>query len=240
MTRVYTIIIVDDDNLMLQRIKKYVDFEQLGMQCVGEATDGKSGYELIVEKKPDIVIADVDMPSLSGIEMMKRVKDEGVRCKLIFLTGHAEFEYAKKAISIGVCEYLVKLVLPADLYEALQKVKTMLDEENGFPSEHVKTIETMKTYIRKNIAENITLESLSEQTFFSPNYIRNLFKTETGMGFREYLINERMQMAKKLLENTDYHVYEVVEKVGMKDIKHFTETYKKFFGKTPKRSENKK
>lgn len=230
----YTIIIADDDKLMPERIKKYVDFEELGMQCIGEATDGISGFEAIIEKRPDIVIADVDMPGLDGIEMMEKAKAEGVKCKLILLTGHAEFEYAKRAISIGVSEYLVKPVLPDELYEALKKVKNTLDEENGLPSENLKTIEFLKAYIRKNLAANITLESLSEQTYFSPNYIRNLFKTETGMGFREYLINERMKMAKKLLENTDYHVYEVVEKVGMKDIKHFTETYKKFFGKTPK------
>ena len=232
--KMYTAVIIDDDALMIERLKKFVDFEMVGMICAGTACDGRRGVELITQAKPDVIISDFEMPGLDGIQMMEKIRELGIKSKLILLTGHVEFECAKKAISVGAFEYMVKPILPDDLTEVLLKVKKVLDEEAGVYEELEKKIDLIKKYIKKNLHKSITLESVANETNFSPNYIRNLFKKELGIGFKEYLIQERMKKAKYYLENTDFYVYEIVEKVGMSDIRHFTEMYKKYFGTTPK------
>ena len=231
---VHTVVMIDDDKVMLRRIKKFVNFEALGMSLVGEAYDGLNGILLIEELKPDIIISDFEMPKLDGIQMMEKIRAMGIKSKLILLTGHMEFECARKAISVGAFEYMVKPILPEDLTEVMKKIKDVLDEEAGLGIEAEKRIEIIKKYIKKNLHLNMTLESVAQQTHFSSNYIRNLFKKEMGIGFKEYLIQERMKKAKYLLENTDYFVYEVVDQIGMSDVRHFTEMYKKHFGTTPK------
>lgn len=230
----HTVVIIDDDQRLVKRLKRFVDFASLDMECIGEAYDGVSGIELIENLRPDIIISDFEMPEADGIEMMQKVRDAGIKSKLILLTGHIEFECARKAITVGVFEYMVKPVLPDDLTEVLTKLKKVLDEEIGLGDEVEKKIEAIKKYIKKNLHLNITLESVAEETHFSSNYLRNLFKKEMGIGFKEYLIQERMKKAKYLLENTDCFVYEVVKMVGMNDVRHFTEMYKKHFGTTPK------
>ena len=117
----YKLIILDDDENIINMIKKHLDFEKLGISLAGTATNGIDGLKLIHSVKPDIVLSDISMPGLTGLELLKKLKDIFIHPLVILLTGHDNFQYAKEAISNNVFEYLTKPALPADIYEALEK-----------------------------------------------------------------------------------------------------------------------
>jgi two-component system response regulator YesN len=95
-------------------------------EVVGEAEDGIEGLQVIEETEPDMVITDIKMPHLSGIEMLERMESRGFRYQTIILTGYSEFEYARKALRLGVCEYLEKPIEVEDLQNTFEKVNREL------------------------------------------------------------------------------------------------------------------
>src|SRR5690554_1419626 len=100
------IVIVEDEILVKKGLVLTTDWEKLGCRVVGEAENGLQGIEVIEKLKPDIVLTDVRMPGMNGIEMIERLKGK-VEAEYIILSAYSEFSYAKKAISLGVREYLV-------------------------------------------------------------------------------------------------------------------------------------
>ncbi|MBB3108149.1 YesN/AraC family two-component response regulator [Paenibacillus phyllosphaerae] len=120
-----SVMIVDDEILAIEHLKSMIDWESEGFQVIGEYTHPLKALAKVPELRPDLIIADIRMPHLDGIEFSKRVFAAGLRCRIILLTSYKEFDYVKEAISIGVTEYLVKHDLePESLRRELIKVRT--------------------------------------------------------------------------------------------------------------------
>ncbi len=124
-----TVFLVEDEFLIRKSIKENIDWEKEGFSFVGEAGDGELALPLIKEKKPNILITDVKMPFMDGLELATLVKQEFPQTKIVILSGFREFEYAKKAISIGVTEYLSKPIASEQLLEVIKKIKVQIEEE---------------------------------------------------------------------------------------------------------------
>lgn len=123
------IFLVEDEIVMREGIKKNIDWESEGFEFVGEASDGELAYPMIQKTKPDILLTDIKMPFMDGLELSRLVRQELPETRIILLSGYDEFQYAKEAIEIGITEYLVKPVTSAQLVEALKKVaKKLLDD----------------------------------------------------------------------------------------------------------------
>lgn len=120
------VFLVEDEVIIRQSIKNNVEWEKHGYEFVGEAADGEMALPLIKELKPDILITDIKMPFMDGVELGKILKTEMPEISIIFLTGYDDFSYAKEAISIGVAEYLMKPVTGKQLIAALDKVKDQI------------------------------------------------------------------------------------------------------------------
>lgn len=123
------IFLVEDEIVMREGIKKSIDWEKEGFEFAGEASDGELAYPLIQKTRPDILITDIRMPFMDGLELSRLVKHEMPDIKIIVLSGYDEFEYAKEAISIGITDYLVKPIAGAQLLEAVKKVGRIVKEE---------------------------------------------------------------------------------------------------------------
>ena len=108
----YRMILIDDEAVILRGLKQLVDWEQLNIEIAGEATDGIEGLNMIRQLNPDIVISDIAMPNLNGIELLKTVHNEKIGTKVIFLSGYQEFSYAKEAVKYGAEDYLLKKKSP--------------------------------------------------------------------------------------------------------------------------------
>ena len=123
------VFLVEDEAIIRRGIKKNVEWEKNGFEFVGEAGDGEYAYPQILKTEPDILITDIKMPFMDGLELSHLVKKILPNTKIIILSGYNEFEYAKEAITIGISEYLLKPVTAASLTAVLRKVKEEIREE---------------------------------------------------------------------------------------------------------------
>ena len=122
------LIIADDEKVILNGLIKMINLEKLDMELVATAEDGKTLYEKIIEFKPDIVISDVKMPEMTGIEVAKKLKEEAFDdVKFIFISGYQEFVYVKEALSEGAVDYLLKPVSAKDLEYSIKKTVNLIE-----------------------------------------------------------------------------------------------------------------
>lgn len=123
------IFLVEDEVIIRNGIKNSIDWEKEGYEFVGEASDGELAFPMIQEKKPDILITDIKMPFMDGLELSQLVREELPETKIIILSGYDDFAYAKKAIGIGVNEYLLKPIAGSTLLESIEKIAAVIEEE---------------------------------------------------------------------------------------------------------------
>lgn len=141
------VFLVEDEIVMREGIKNNIPWEEEGFEFVGEASDGELAYPLILSEKPDILITDIKMPFMDGLELSRMVKKEFPNMKIIILSGHNDFDYAKQAIHIGVTDYLLKPISSSKLMEAVKKVSEIIHKEN----EEKKLIEQYKKEMEENL-----------------------------------------------------------------------------------------
>lgn len=235
----YSIMIVEDEYLVRQGIASLVDYEQFGMQVIAQAENGIEAWQKFQDNPADILLTDINMPQMNGLELSKLVRDQAPKCHIVFLTGYDDFDYARTAIKLGADDYLLKPFSKDDVEEMLAKVQTKLDKERkkaqiqnlvdqGQHSE-------LEEAIHERLADSeLSLKNLAFQLGFSPSYLSVLIKKELGLPFQDYLIQERMKKAKLLLLTTDLKIYEIAEQVGFEDMNYFSQRFKQVVGLTPR------
>lgn len=116
------IFLAEDEYVVREGIKKQIDWASHGYEFVGEAADGELAYPMIQKEKPDIIVTDIKMPFMDGLELSRLVKKELPGTEIIILSGYEEFEYAREGIKIGVAEYLTKPISASDLLSGIDRV----------------------------------------------------------------------------------------------------------------------
>ena len=123
------ILIADDEMRVCKLIRYLVDWNSLGIEIIGEASNGKDALDFILQKKPDVVMLDIRIPKLSGLEVAEQARKQGYQGKIIILSGYSDFKYAQEAIRYGVEYYLTKPIDEKELEDILVHVKGDLDTE---------------------------------------------------------------------------------------------------------------
>lgn len=233
-----TVLIVDDERYMIEYMKTLVDWSAYGFDRVLTAGGGSLARDLILEYRPELLITDIKMPKVSGIDLSALIDKNEYRTKVIVISGYSEFEYAKQALRYGVAEYLVKPVLKADFVEALERIlqrnfdrEEALGKEGG---EKYETIAFLKEYINGHFDQNLSLDALGEVVHLHPAYLSKIFKEVTDVNLSGYITDVRMQKAAELLEKTDLKVNEVMKRLGYQKSQYFSKLFKEKFGVTPK------
>ena len=122
-------VIADDEGVILQGLKKLVDWTNMNVHLVGEARDGQQLKEVMEETDPDIVITDIMMPYRTGLDILRWCNETDMHAKFIFISGYQEFTYAKEALQSGAVDYLLKPVARKDLEDAVRKAIQKLDRD---------------------------------------------------------------------------------------------------------------
>lgn len=152
----FKVLLVDDEKLVLDSLENYIDWKDMDINIVGTAKNGREALEKVRDLRPNIVLTDIKMPIMDGIEFSKRAMEFDGDLKIVFLSGHDEFQYAKSAINIGVYGYILKPIEEDELRQVLGKVKLKckLDEYSSMTTENVK-----QSYFRQLIAEKSVCEA---------------------------------------------------------------------------------
>lgn len=221
------VLIVDDEYYFRQLLIRLVDWEAAGFEVAAEADDGSAALQIIGEQPIDLIITDIEMPNMNGLEFIQEVRKLNSAAKLIFITSYDNFSYAQQAISLGADHYLLKPVDEDAVEQALRTIRTQLTEkweaERYINRLRIKAGDVQEpqagdaraqkrqssgtaligktiAYVTAHYAEDtLSLQSTASALFVNPSYLSHAFKKETGESFVEYVTNVRLGEAMKLL-----------------------------------------
>lgn len=239
----YKLLVVDDEKIGRDGIKfllkKYSDEVE-----VAEAVNGRVALEHIRSNPVDILITDIKMPIMGGMELIREVYSDYPNLKIIILSGYGEFEYAQNALKMGVCEYLLKPISRDDFDEAMQKVlsRCRQDSEKNSSSKTeednnigVGKVEAVKKYILKNYKDDIGVEQLADAVDLTPSYLSHIFKKETGENLGKFIKKVRMEKARDMLENSYEKIVNISEAVGYQNVSYFCKSFREYYGISPQK-----
>lgn len=247
----YRLLIVDDEPIIRQGIRQLIDLEALSIHEVVEAQDGVEALACVRENRPDILLADINMPNLDGLSLARTVKGMDRSIRVAVITGYDYFEYALAALKAGVDDFLLKPVSRNDIRLLLQKLIEGIKEDEARqrmlePLQHLQDLtnaagpnptayrDSLLRAMDEHAAESdFSLGTLAGEVNLSPGYVSSLFRQLFGIPFQEYLVKLRLERAKLLLLTTSAKVYEVAEKIGFEDPNYFSASFKKHFGVSP-------
>lgn len=239
----YSVVIIDDELRIRRGIAHCMSWEDMGCVLKGMASNGVEALALIRSVRPDLVITDIRMPDMDGLDLISILRKEGIASLFIVISGYADFEYAQRVIRYGVSDYILKPIEEKKLYESIQNCLNTLRKKNSSEKHSVssdtdgpqKNLIIRKTLhiIESEYMNNLSLSNISERVGVHPNYLSTLFTKNMGEPFGNYLAEFRMKIAKDLMDVTTLKVYEIAERVGYQDYRWFSKLFKQTYGITP-------
>lgn len=245
-----SVLIVDDEKLVRTGLVMGIDWASLGCAVVAESSNGLEGFDAAMKYKPDLIICDIRMPQMDGIEMVSKLREEGNNAYTVFLTAYSDFAYAQKAIKLGASDYILKPFKDGELENTVLKIRDKIDKEyiskTRLQNDSILNDDILKKesvskyvsdalyYIEKNYGNtNISVKLISESLGLSESHLSHMFKKETDYTINSYITRYRIRAAIDMLRSGKYKVYEVAKEVGYKDITYFSSTFKKITGASP-------
>ena len=239
MNNLYTIVVVDDEPWALVYMKKLFDRADLGFQVSAATQFSEEAAQILECEKPDVLVTDIRMPSINGIELIEHIRHLNFPCEVIILSGFAEFTYAQQAITLGAFEYCLKPLSRETAANVLRKLRVRL-EEKASPYGSMEPIEggddnfvNMLRYIERHYDQRLYLKDLAQQFYLAPNYCCSLFIKYKKMTFSQYVTELRMQRAMRLLGRPSLSINNVAKSVGFDDYTYFNKVFKRYFQCTP-------
>ena len=220
----YRILLVDDEELIRVSLRYAIEQSGTDTEVVAEASNGREALALAREIEPDIILTDIRMPQMDGLDMIRALREASDNVQIIIISGFAEFEYAQQAIKYRVSEYLLKPVGAERLKEALANCASRLQPRRSAMEETY--AQKIVSYIRAHYSEKLSLDSLARKFGFTSNYISTLVKSETGESFNPYVTSLRVKRAMELLAHTEIDVKEIALMVGYDDQHYFSRLIK--------------
>ncbi|OCT15552.1 DNA-binding response regulator [Paenibacillus pectinilyticus] len=175
----YKVLLVDDERIILDGISRMVDWQSMQTELIGTARNGVEAFDFIQKQTPDIIISDIRMPGMDGLELVARVHDAYPHIRIVLLSGFGEFDYASKAMQYGVKHYLLKPTNEGKIGEALQEIVAELEQETSKES----FVLNMKAELEKvmpHVKEQFLKEFVTNKTYghWDWDYFRSLFKLD--------------------------------------------------------------
>ncbi len=239
----------EDEHLIRNNLIKKIKELALGFEVIAAVQNGQAALKYIEESVPDLIITDIRMPLMDGLELLEHVSIDYPYIKKIIISGYDEFEYARQALRMGVFDYLLKPVKIENLSEILNKIKIELENEveslykilPKAESEYspVKIIELVEVFIRENYRKNININMIAQKFNYNPSYLSKMFTKQVGENPSSYLIRLRINKAKQLLINDKgLTVKQIGEIVGYTEPAYFSRIFKKYTGQRPSEFRN--
>lgn len=260
------VLIVDDEPIIRLGLKTLVNWPEFGFKHVGEAQDGLEAWEQIDLLKVDIVITDLLMPRMDGLELIRLLQNHSRSIAVIVLSCMDDFTYVKEAMKHGAKDYILKPTMEPDQLVAIlttvrdellqtREMKRQLsslqkevdnqatlnlgtdEQQVQVPSSRNPFVIKAFRYMDKNYANNISTLDIAEHVRLSRSYISDLYGKETDESLSEALTRIRISKAKELLRKGEHKIYEIAEAVGFLDAKVFAKAFRRLEGCSPREFE---
>lgn len=240
------LVIADDEQLIREALYRCIDWLSLDIDVVAVCKDGMEAFHAIQQYKPQLVLTDIKMPGMSGLELAAYFsKREGYVLEFLFLTGYEEFDFALSAIESGVHHYLVKPVSDEKLMEAIRIASSEVNrkiltantlEQNAENIHYSDCVQQIMDIVEKDYMDpELSLRKIAdERMFMNEDYLGRRFQKESGKRFNQFLTDLRLNKAKYLLLHSNKSIGTIAEKVGYgKNPKYFGSVFRKREGVTP-------
>lgn len=239
----WKVMIADDEMYMLEAMEKLINWEKMDCKLAFKAQNGQELIKQMKKDVPDIVITDIRMPLVNGIQVAQYVYEEMLPTKVIILTAYADFEYAREAIQYDVCGYIVKTsaieMLPKMINKAISKLSKPTDEikenEEAYSDD---ILGKLQKYISVHYTDKLTLAQISNDIHANGSYLSRLYKMKTGQNLFDAINKMKLEKAKEYMVQGN-KIYEVAQMVGFDDVSYFSRVFKKYEGCSPREYEKK-
>lgn len=233
------ILIVDDELPAVQGILRIMDWRQLRIDNAYVAYSLREAMEQFAQHPIELLLTDIEMQGGTGFDLIRWCNARNMRYVSIILSGFPNFHYAQRAITLGVFEYLLKPVNNAMLEDTLRRAIAHLKQNGDIPTEPPSSaaqslIEQVQFYIFDYISQEITRDDIAAYVNFSPQYLSTVFKRETNCTLSDYIRNERIAFAKRLLKQTNLPISMISENVGYDSLSYFSTVFRQLVGCTPR------
>lgn len=233
-----TVVVVEDDDPLRQSI---INAVEVCPQCrvIGQAADGEDGLQCVHRLKPDLVISDIRMPRLDGLEMLRILRQEGFRTQIIFLTAHGAFADVRQALRLQASDFLLKPFRPDELTASILRLQPRIGKGSAaMPALQGAMLgpysKAAIDYISAHYSDpGICIRQIARALEISEGHLSHLFKKETGLTLMGYLTAFRVHTAKLLLSDCRSRVSKVAEQVGYQSLSNFSVAFKKSTGISP-------
>ena len=248
----HSIMIVEDEELELEFIEAVIREELQPEDTIITAHTGVQAVRLAKKRHPDIIIMDLMLPEMDGLEAIAEIRKFAPHTCISILTAYTEFRYAQRAISLRVFEYMLKPIKPSDFKAIFKRMVESVDESREHEkvgttqlavetitkvggSEQQSFVDESIRYIQKHFKERLTLQMVASRVYMNAQYFSRVFKRETGVTFTEYVNTMKIQYACKLLETTNYPAYRISSECGFTDPSYFNRVFFAQMNMTPKK-----
>jgi len=243
------ILVADDEGYEREILEEILD-KRFGREVeVRTAENGRLAVDAASLWAADVVLMDIEMPGIDGINAAKQILAQRPGCKMIFVTAYSLFTYAQEAVKLGACDYILKPVDPDDVERAVRRAVAqadaarqleamasdgaLLEDADNYDKAAV-LMGKVKKYLQHNyMMYDISLDSISTILNLNASYFSTLFKRTFQVNFLDYLTELRMDAAKELLLDPLRSTAEVANMVGYESANYFTRAFKKKVGMTP-------
>ena len=236
------VLVVEDEEMIRKGIVLAVDWAALDCVVVGEAADGAAALDAVERYDPSLIITDLKMPRMDGIQMLQQLRARGNNAYVIILTAYDSFSYAQSALRLGAVDYCLK---PMDAPEArglLERPREFLRSRPAAPAQDAPEIAcsseqfaALLRHVNAHINEPLVLGELAQRFFINVSYCGELFKTVTGETFTHYVRRRRLEQACDLLEHTALPLTQIAARVGYADLPYFSRVFTASYGVSPSR-----
>ena len=236
----HTILIIDDEPGMLDSLSIILGHEY----SVLVAESGEDGLNIIKNNTISLVLLDLNMPGMSGAEVLEKIRETDSHLKVLIMTGHRDWEWMTKCADLGIQGYIEKPFAPDKLLERLRALLGDLDcmllqhlwgDEYGTKFAALSHIvKGALLYVRLNHHSNINRENVAAYLNVNPEYLSRLFTQECGMPLMEYINHGKIHKSKEYMgKGPLYTIQKVASSVGFQDVNYFSRLFKKHTGMTP-------
>ena len=232
------LLIADDEDPIRNGIAKYIQLHTDRFDKIYLAANGREALDTIFRAKPDIMFLDVQMPMMTGIEVMQEARRADALPYTMILSAYEEFKYCQQALRLGAREYLLKPVRSSGLLQMANRAADELfggEEEIQIDAAEEKNVlvELAREYVEEHYYENLMLTDVAQKAGISAGYLSTLFQRQLSRGFVDYLNEIRIEHACAYLRQNYLKTYEIAYKVGFRDEKYFSRVFKKIKGLSP-------